>query len=629
MSNSTITCSGACDGGGGGPTKPEGAKSQETEAASAIVADTSPRPAPNHHPPPLSPASPPRHRGKQLRLLSSPLSKKRKSTGSGVHELASEEETVAAGSEGEEGGNDDNDDDDDDDDDDLCGFLKGESPKYRHDPHHRCSRNPVASARRHRCVDPSRILPAELVWRCLSFLDAPGLLNTRAVSTLYKRLASSDGAGWSDLCAGLWRDKVIGNAADWLVVMDPPPSHLVDSPPLLWRLSSEPMMRAYYLSLADSKRQYLTLDELVYDSASDDDHPVLLPRAATEDQERDDGDSLQQQQQDEGGAEGGGGGRDRHPDQIDSGTAAKPPGRTSSNNNNNTRQPKRKGRRNVWSFRFKVSAGAAWTHLDPWHSGRPCTKLAFLRDGTVRQVNTTNAMDKEASDKQQQQQQQPDDPDAGPSSLFTQGNIPRNSPLLTASALTALPMVSDSHDVLSDPPWPMRWRLLARRPMDLPARPFGSYLRLTVAGRDVPTYSVSRCDANWGFTMESCWGLFGNFELPPLMPSISDALLPTPQAPLPVVRQRRRRRLRRTEGGGALWVVVDDDDDADEDDGQDNDGDPLSDHPSLRRLRDDSQLSISNEVQWREAFLYNVGARVLPEGDDALDEFDRAWQGGG
>jgi hypothetical protein len=44
-------------------------------------------------------------------------------------------------------------------------------------------------------------------------------------------------------------------------------------------------------------------------------------------------------------------------------------------------------------------------------------------------------------------------------------------------------------------------------------------------------------------------------------------------------------------------------------------------------LRDDASLLITNEIQWREAFLYNVGARVLPEGDEAADEFDRAWGG--
>lgn len=46
-----------------------------------------------------------------------------------------------------------------------------------------------------------------------------------------------------------------------------------------------------------------------------------------------------------------------------------------------------------------------------------------------------------------------------------------------------------------------------------------------------------------------------------------------------------------------------------------------------QHLQDDSSLMVTNEIQWREAFLYNVGARVLPEGDEAMVEFDRAWGG--
>jgi hypothetical protein len=310
------------------------------------------------------------------------------------------------------------------------------------------------------------------------------------------------------------------------------------------------MMRAHYLSIADSRRQFLTLEELVYDH--------------------------------------GGGNEDGTNDRV-GGSAS---GARSSSG-------RRARGRNVWSFRFKRSAGAAWTGPDPWHSGRPCRKLAFLRDGTVMQVNPLGDDGHPPGPPAEQQQQR---------------------------------------HALADPPWPMRWRLLARRPVDLPDRPRGSYLRLTVAGRDVPTYSVSRCDANWGFVLESCWGLYANFELPPRdgaagrFHGLSGA--PPPQhPPLLPVRQRRRLTLRRTEGGGALWVAVDGDDE-DEDENGDGDrqqgdgGDPLWDHPSMQKLRDDSQLPITNEVQWREAFLYNVGARVLPEGDDALDEFDRAWQGG-
>lgn len=216
----------------------------------------------------------------------------------------------------------------------------------------------------------------------------------------------------------------------------------------------------------------------------------------------------------------------------------------------------------VWSFRFKESAGADWTSVDPWYRGLPCRQMVFLDSGKGMQYVT-------------------DDEDG-----------PR----------------------LLDPPVPIAWRFLTR-PMDLPHRPEGSYVRFTVAGRDVPTYSVRRSpNRNWGFVMESCWGLYASYPLPP-----------------------RRRKLLRRMGAGEepTWVHADDDDTA-----------PPGEysrwrntHKSIRTrryhqatlpcdpLQDDSQLLITNEIQWREAFLYNVGARVLPEGDQAIDEFDRAWGG--
>ena len=46
---------------------------------------------------------------------------------------------------------------------------------------------------------------------------------------------------------------------------------------------------------------------------------------------------------------------------------------------------------------------------------------------------------------------------------------------------------------------------------------------------------------------------------------------------------------------------------------------------NYRLLADDSKFIISNQVQWREALLYNFGATVLPEGDSATEDFDRMF----
>jgi len=239
----------------------------------------------------------------------------------------------------------------------------------------------------------------------------------------------------------------------------------------------------------------------------------------------------------------------------------------------------------VWSFRFKESAGSDWTVQDPWFNGMPCRKMVFLVDGTVQQYET--------------------EAPTGRAATIAAAVGSDSTTSSTLSSTMVHPRLVDPFPRLVNPPMTMTWRFLTR-PMDLPTRAAGSYIRFSVGGRDVPTYSVRRSPTgNWGFIMESCWGVYASFELPPRK----------------FQRRQRRRILRRSEGG-AIWI----------DDPQDADGDDYNAGEHGERsddgmLQDDSSLLITNEVQWREAFLYNVGARVLPEGDEATDEFDRAWGG--
>lgn len=269
----------------------------------------------------------------------------------------------------------------------------------------------------------------------------------------------------------------------------------------------------------------------------------------------------------------------------------------------------------IWSFRFKEAAGADWTSFDPWYNHLPCRKLVFLKDGTIQQYTPPMQEEREATDQQQR--------------------IP----------------VGGS---LSDPNIEMKFRFIAK-PIDFPEKEIGSYLRISVAGREVPTYIVRRSPTkNWGFVMESCWGLFASFELPPrFIPTNDDnddninnssnsnnnhqqQNVREPDQSHHERQQEQgeepRRRLRRTENG-ARWVEV-----------QENGEEILESSspyqrtrsrmpPTTRRrnpdllLTDDSDLIITNEIQWREAFLYNVGARVLPEGDNAEGDFDVAFRG--
>ena len=162
----------------------------------------------------------------------------------------------------------------------------------------------------------------------------------------------------------------------------------------------------------------------------------------------------------------------------------------------------------------------------------------------------------------------------------------------------------------------MKWRFVLE-PMDLPLGPRGAYLRLQVGGRDVPTYVVRRSPTNnWGFIMENCWGLFASFPIPWQQQSHRPA----------------RFRLRRTSEGIGRWLNVNDiESDSDEDGTEEilQEGDVELDHgsnSSYALLLDDASLTITNRQQWREALLYNYGAVSLPEGENAVSQFDRIFQ---
>ena len=246
--------------------------------------------------------------------------------------------------------------------------------------------------------------------------------------------------------------------------------------------------------------------------------------------------------------------------------------------------------------------------------------MVFLKNGTVRQYVSAAAEDNADDDNDNAE----DAPvNVSNSSNGTESVDSESLPELISPNFGNLLLNAQQPDIhnippqqerlhigrLVPPPVSMSWRLVTR-PMDLPNRPEGSYLRFSVGGREVPTYSVRRSPTgNWGFVMESCWGLYASFELPPKQSAQQQ-------------RQQQRRRLRRTENG-ARWVDV-----ADEDDTGEEDLDPDERQRQIDSdLMCDTALEITNEVQWREAFLYNVGARTLPEGEDATDEFDRAFRG--
>lgn len=229
----------------------------------------------------------------------------------------------------------------------------------------------------------------------------------------------------------------------------------------------------------------------------------------------------------------------------------------------------------IWHFRFKEAAGHSWTSFDPWHSGGQCRKMVFLTDGTVKEL--IGATDSSAS------------------MVDPFSDAPAHIQNLPAHV-------------------GMNWRFLPS-PMDMPSRPKGAYLRLNVAGRDVPTYITRRSPTgNWGFVIENCWGVFASFPLP----TKDETGGGTPLRPT-------RMRLRRTSDGGVRWLNVQ----GMESDSEDEE--EMTTTPGARsteegRLLADRALPTTSRFQWREALLYNYGSILLPEGESAREEFDRIFE---
>lgn len=239
----------------------------------------------------------------------------------------------------------------------------------------------------------------------------------------------------------------------------------------------------------------------------------------------------------------------------------------------------------IWSFRFKESAGSDWTSWDPWWNGKQARKLVFLRDGSILQLQ----------------------PEGKTAPCRVHNGVPLYDVFSERTAHR------DGVDVIP-PRIELKWRFV-QRPLDLPARPEGAYIRITVGGRDVPTYVVRRSpNGNWGFILESCWGVYASFDLAP-RGSVSSPM-------------SSRRRLRRTRNG-TRWVNVDDSDSEESDeDGRDN-------TRNVRRRTDlhveESAMVVTGHSQWREALLYNIGAVELPEGNNDSSEqeereFNNVWR---
>lgn len=448
-----------------------------------------------------------------------------------------------------------------------------------------------------------KCLPDDMVTAATCFLDIPSLLNLRVTCRNMRDLASRDEAGWFEACRRLWRSKV--NLCPEAIDM------IESSKKRLTRERSKKAKRqlsrtatrqsygamgAYRVSSDDAKeRDVVTIEELCYDAQA-----FLNPSSDEECGEK----------------------RRRS-----SSSTFRP------HSGHQCHGP-------IWSFRFKEASGPDWTRWDPWWSGGEARKMVFLKDGTVMQIVSR----KEVEAHRSRDRHIGNDKKRGHEVLEEDGRVleaDRANGYMLVSALSDGLDVTDrrlaggeegsatamnQNESIQDnaesqrrsshprPKIDIRWRLVSE-PMDMPKRPHGAYIRLTVGNRDVPTYVVRRSPTNnWGFILESCWGLYASFELPKHR-TVRGLRHPS-GAQIP----RARMRLRRTRYG-SRWVNVNEVESDDEEE-RERRGD-ITIEDGGESLLEDAAMTVTNGRQWREALMYNFGAITLPSGSRAAEDFDR------
>jgi hypothetical protein len=263
----------------------------------------------------------------------------------------------------------------------------------------------------------------------------------------------------------------------------------------------------------------------------------------------------------------------------------------------------------VWYFWFKWNAGEEWTRWDTFWvtKGRSCRKVVFLDDGNVLEC-TCNPYHYEDDDsgggihksdrirlRDSPSSSSSSSSSAAAASTTTETNessisdISSIKRLRTTNGETSLegtPISSNSRSdffsivdpstlqpvFYNEPNVPnrivMKWRFITH-PLDFrPREKDGGYIRLLVGEREVPTYVVRRLShGNWGFILESCWGIFCSFD---------------------VTTQNNNNSIHFNSSN--------------------------RDDTYIKSFRDDPQWNtITTEKQWKEAMLYNNGANTLPE----------------
>jgi hypothetical protein len=205
-------------------------------------------------------------------------------------------------------------------------------------------------------------------------------------------------------------------------------------------------------------------------------------------------------------------------------------------------------KRNFW---VKWNASEEWTWCDTFWvtKGRSCRKVVFLDNGNVLECTNNAIHDEDDNDsggisksyRMWLHDSLSSSSSAAAASTTTETNESSISDtssikrLCTTNGETSLEGTAISSNSRSDfvsivdpstlqpvfynePNVPnrivMKWRFIAH-PLDFrPRENDGGYIRILVGEQEVPTYVVRRLShGNWGFILESCWGIFCSFNV--------------------------------------------------------------------------------------------------------------------
>eukprot|EP01088_Endostelium_zonatum_P005837 TRINITY_DN1779_c0_g1_i1.p1 TRINITY_DN1779_c0_g1~~TRINITY_DN1779_c0_g1_i1.p1 ORF type:complete len:431 (+),score=161.55 TRINITY_DN1779_c0_g1_i1:51-1343(+) len=153
-----------------------------------------------------------------------------------------------------------------------------------------------------------------------------------------------------------------------------------------------------------------------------------------------------------------------------------------------------------WFFRFKSSAGEAWTQNDPWWLNKDPTQIFFSPDGSMRRSNIVfpySTIQSSSNSNSNFNSSLNSDPNSQNSQKKEKGEGEEKEE-------EQIPKQNFLWKFLEAPTHPVSAREKESK------REKGRYIKVN----NFPTYVAKRYNKNWGWIMQSCWVVMTSFPLP-------------------------------------------------------------------------------------------------------------------